>query len=171
MLILGTVLQSIKGTGQKSIRKALRDWGHAQSTGGHLSKNSCERSPELKNMVKQKYNKRQVGAQYEKTAGEYLVSCGYEILEYNFRCRMGEIDIIARDGEYLVFCEVKYRRGGAMGHPLEAVGPRKQQVISRCALWYLATRHLAGALCRFDVVGIEDEEIILIKNAFEYAGR
>ena len=58
-------------------------------------------------MVKRKYNKRRVGAEYEKLAGEYLKSCGYEILEYNFRCRAGEVDIIARDREYLVFCEVK----------------------------------------------------------------
>ena len=122
-------------------------------------------------MGKQKYNKRRVGAEYEKVAGEYLKSCGYEILEYNFRCRAGEVDIIARDRGYLVFCEVKYRSGAAMGHPLEAVGFHKQQVISRCALWYLTLRQLTGALCRFDVVSIEGRDIILIKNAFEYAGR
>lgn len=125
----------------------------------------------VKYMVKRKYNKRRVGAEYEKLAGEYLKSCGYEILEYNFRCRAGEVDIIARDREYLVFCEVKYRSGAAMGHPLEAVGFHKQQVISRCALWYLTLRRLTGALCRFDVVSIEGRDIILIKNAFEYAGR
>ena len=122
-------------------------------------------------MGKQKYNKRRVGAEYEKVAGEYLKSCGYEILEYNFRCRAGEVDIIARDREYLVFCEVKYRSKAVMRHPLEAVGFHKQQVISRCALWYLTLRQLTGALCRFDVVSIEGRDIILIKNAFEYAGR
>ena len=52
-----------------------------------------------------KENQREKGAYWEQKAGAYLESIGYEILEYNFRCRMGEIDIIARDGEYLVFCE------------------------------------------------------------------
>ena len=58
-----------------------------------------------------KENQREKGAYWEQKAGAYLESIGYEILEYNFRCRMGEIDIIARDGDYLVFCEVKYRAG------------------------------------------------------------
>lgn len=99
------------------------------------------------------------------------MSQGYEVVEYNFRCRMGEIDLIAIDGEYLVFCEVKYRAGAAKGHPAEAVGIRKQQVISKCAAYYLMMRQLSGILCRFDVVSVEGEEITLIKNAFEYAGR
>ena len=92
-------------------------------------------------------------------------------VEYNFRCRIGEIDLIARDGEYLVFCEVKYRAGAAKGHPAEAVGIRKQRVISKCAAYYLTTRHLPGISCRFDVVSVEGNEITLIKNAFDYAGR
>lgn len=116
------------------------------------------------------YNKRQVGVQYERKAGEYLKSCGYEIVEYNFRCRLGEVDIVARDGEYLVFCEVKYRRGALKGHPSEAVGPKKQRVISRCAAWYLMTKGMEEAACRFDVVAIEGGKIDLIKNAFEYMG-
>ncbi len=122
-------------------------------------------------MVYQGFNKRRVGSQYEKLAGEYLLSCGYEIVEYNFRCRMGEIDIIARDGNYLVFCEVKYRVGASKGHPAEAVGLSKQRVISKCAAYYLMTRRLTDIPCRFDVVSVEGKEITLIKNAFEYAGR
>lgn len=122
-------------------------------------------------MTVQRFNKRQVGAHYERKAGEYLISRGYEIVEYNFRCRMGEIDLIAIDGEYLVFCEVKYRAGAMMGHPAEAVGIRKQQAISKCAAYYLMTRRISSIPCRFDVVSVEGEEIILIKNAFEYAGR
>ena len=82
-------------------------------------------------------NKRKIGEKYERRAGAYLEEKGYEILEYNFRCRSGEIDIIARDGEYLVFCEVKYRAGNGKGHPAEAVGFRKQSVISKCALYYM----------------------------------
>ena len=82
-------------------------------------------------------NKRKIGEKYERRAGAYLEEKGYEILEYNFRCRTGEVDIIARDGEYLVFCEVKYRRGTEKGYPSQAVDVRKQRILSRCALYYL----------------------------------
>lgn len=122
-------------------------------------------------MAGQKYNKRQIGARHEQEAGAYLERRGYRIVRYNYRCRMGEIDIIAWDGECLVFCEVKYRAGAAKGHPLEAVGLRKQAVISRCAAYYLVSEHLGDVPCRFDVVGIEGKEVTLVKNAFEYAGR
>ena len=69
----------------------------------------------------------------------------------------GEIDIIARDGEYLVFCEVKYRTDRRKGMPSEAVHIRKQQVISRCALYYMTVNGVWGCPCRFDVVGILGE--------------
>ena len=59
---------------------------------------------------------------------------GYEILQYNYRCRAGEIDIVARDGSFLVFCEVKYRKTAGKGWAVEAVTPGKQRTISRCAL-------------------------------------
>lgn len=116
------------------------------------------------------YNKRSVGTMYEQKAGAYLEEHGYEIIEYNFRCRLGEIDIIARDGEYLVFCEVKYRSHPGSGHPAEAVDERKQRKISKCALFYL-TRYTTGDVpCRFDVIGIEGEKITLFQNAFDYIG-
>ena len=116
-------------------------------------------------------NKRAVGTAYEKLAGNYLAQQGYEILEYNFRCRMGEIDIIAKDGEYLVFVEVKYRASGRTGSPLEAVDSRKRRIISKVASYYCLT-HGYGEVspCRFDVMAICGEEYALIKNAFEYAG-
>lgn len=118
-----------------------------------------------------KINKRAVGMAYEKLAGDYLTRQGYEILEYNFRCRMGEIDLVAKDGEYLVFVEVKYRSSGRAGSPLEAVDNRKQRVISKVASYYCLTHgHGEGRPCRFDVVAINGEEYTLIKNAFEYAG-
>lgn len=116
------------------------------------------------------YNKRQIGTKYEKRAGEYLEKKGYQVLEYNFRCRMGEIDIIARNGEYLVFCEVKYRSNTNKGHPEEAVDIRKQKVISKCALYYLTKNGLYHTACRFDVVCIEKENITLYQNAFDYVG-
>lgn len=117
-----------------------------------------------------KQNNRKVGSSYEHLAGEYLEQQGYCILEYNYRYRRGEIDIIAKDGEYLVFCEVKYRKDSSAGDPLEAVDFKKQQVISKCALYYMTTHHLDHMSCRFDVVGILGSEITLIKNAFEYIG-
>lgn len=116
-------------------------------------------------------NRRAVGSTYEKLAGEYLTSLGYEILEYNFRCRSGEIDIVAREGKYLVFAEVKYRDSGKSGSPLEAVTVKKQRIISRVASYYCLTHGFGEETpCRFDVVGILGEEITLLRNAFEYQG-
>ena len=116
-------------------------------------------------------NKRQVGTDYERLAGEYIKKQGYEIFEYNFRCRMGEIDIVAKDGKYLVFVEVKYRRNNRTGSPLEAVDIKKQHTISKVASYYCLTHGCGeGQPCRFDVIAIDGEEYTLIKNAFEYAG-
>ncbi len=111
-------------------------------------------------------NKRRTGTRYEQAAGFFLEQIGYEVLEYNYRCRFGEIDIIAKDGICLVFCEVKYRSGREKGSPLEAVDNRKQQRIFRCASHYLAGRGLEDVLCRFDVIGIEGTAVTHIKNAF-----
>lgn len=115
-------------------------------------------------------NRREIGTEYEKKAGEYLKSHGYEILEYNYRCRSGEIDIIARDGEYLVFCEVKYRADLDSGHPAEAVDRKKQQVISKCALHYITGHGMWEQACRFDVVSFEGDTAAVYQNAFEYIG-
>jgi putative endonuclease len=115
-------------------------------------------------------NKRKTGEEYERRAGAYLAENGYEILEYNFRCRTSEIDIIARDGEYIVFCEVKYRSGTGSGRPEEAVDFRKQKAISKCALYYIASHGLSDLACRFDVVCFEGDTVTLYKDAFDYAG-
>ena len=109
---------------------------------------------------------RQTATDYERAAGYYLERLGYEVLEYNYRCRAGEIDLIAKDGEYLVFCEVKYRSDGRKGGPLEAVGTGKQRTIFRCAMFYLTGHHMGDVPCRFDVIGIEGTKVIHIKNAF-----
>ena len=118
-----------------------------------------------------KQNNRAVGAAYEKRAGEYLKSQGYHILEYNYRCRIGEIDIVARQGGYLVFVEVKYRADNAAGNPLEAVTAAKQRTISKVASYYCLT-HGYGTYtpCRFDVAAILDKQIKVIQNAFDYQG-
>lgn len=112
-------------------------------------------------------NKRQIGTQYESMAVQYLTEAGYHILERNFRCRTGEIDIIARDGAYLVFVEVKYRASAACGSALEAVDYRKQQSILRVAQYYMVSHGYGTQTnCRFDVVAIQGAEITLIQNAF-----
>ena len=118
----------------------------------------------MKRYVKQ--NNRSVGAVYEQAAGYYLEQNGYELIEYNYRCRDGEIDIIAKDGDCYVFCEVKYRSGRQAGNPLEAVDQRKQKKIFRCALYYTVQHGIEDAQCRFDVIGVEGTEITHIKNAF-----
>lgn len=112
-------------------------------------------------------NKRKTGTTYEQAAGYYLEQHGYEILEYNYRSRVGEIDLIAKDGVYLVFCEVKYRRDGQKGNPLEAVDCRKQYRIIRCAQYYMMANKVGDIPCRYDVIGIEGNHMTLIKNAFQ----
>lgn len=103
----------------------------------------------------------------EQLAGEYLKGKGYRILEINFYSRFGEIDIIAMDGDYLVFLEVKYRKSASAGYPAEAVGKEKQERIYRAAQYYLYKRGLpSDTPCRFDVAAIRGDEITLIKNAF-----
>lgn len=111
-------------------------------------------------------NRRRTGTEYERAAGYYLEQLGYEILQYNYRCRSGEIDLIARDGEYLVFCEVKYRSDAGKGSPLEAVDGKKQKTLYTCALFYLTERGIGNVPCRFDVIGIQGTKITHIRNAF-----
>ena len=107
----------------------------------------------------------------EARAADYLRKKGYEIVGANYRCRFGEIDLIAQKGRYLVFVEVKYRKNGESGMPEEAVNVRKQRAISRAALMYLAGHGLGtDTPCRFDVVAVEAGEIRIYENAFAYQG-
>ena len=99
----------------------------------------------------------------------YLKKQGYEILERNFRTRVGEIDIIAVDEGCLVFIEVKTRKDDACGLPAEAVDYRKQQTISRVASQYIQKYLRYDAIMRFDVaeVWMDEMKVNLIKNAFD----
>lgn len=116
-----------------------------------------------------KQNNRRIGAQAEQLIRKYLSEQGYIILEMNYRCRQGEVDIIARHGQYYVFIEVKYRSSAQYGAPEEAVGISKQRRISRAALYYLYSHHLPEATpVRFDVAAIDGQQIRYIQNAFEY---
>lgn len=116
-------------------------------------------------------NKRTLGSQYEELAAAYLKNQGLKIIRKNYRVKSGEIDLIALDGEYLVFVEVKYRSSDCAGDSLGAVDAAKQRAISRTAVHYLASRKKNVNLpCRFDVVGIDRDEVRWIKNAFDYCG-
>ncbi len=113
-------------------------------------------------------NKRAVGTEYENRAKEYLGGLGYRIVSSNYRCRAGEIDLVAVQGGYLVFIEVKYRRDGHSGDGLEAVDRRKQQRILRSARWYLMEKQIAfDCPCRFDVLSFQGDEVTLIQDAFQ----
>ena len=85
-------------------------------------------------------NKRKTGQEQEAKAACFLKTQGYQILERNYRCKKGEIDLIAWEGQYLVFVEVKYRSTNESGLPEEAVDLRKQRQISRVAAWYLTEK-------------------------------
>lgn len=115
-------------------------------------------------------NKRSIGSLYEQKAASYLESKGVRILERNFRCRSGEVDLIAKDGKYLVFIEVKYRHlNRGAGGAAEAVDLKKQRIISRVANFYLMFHcRKEDTPCRFDVVAFDGEEICWYQNAFEY---
>lgn len=114
-------------------------------------------------------NNRGKGAEYEKLAAELLRQKGFQILHHNFYSGFGEIDLVVRDGIYLVFVEVKYRENSRGGHPLEAVDVRKRKRICRTADYYcLCHGYDQDMPCRFDVVGIMGDEMIHIVNAFEY---
>ncbi|HNS55982.1 MAG TPA: YraN family protein [Smithellaceae bacterium] len=112
------------------------------------------------------------GRDGEQIAVAYLKKNGYRICETNFRCPLGEIDIIAREKKEIVFIEVKTRKSNKLGYPEQAVGAKKQAKLSQLALWYLQKNKLADANARFDVVAItlhpEGNEIRLIKNAFDF---
>ncbi|UCD32344.1 MAG: YraN family protein [Desulfobacterales bacterium] len=119
-------------------------------------------------------NQRQkFGKESESIAVKHLRKQGYKILEQNYRTKMGEIDIIAKDKKTLVFIEVKARRSHLFGNPKWAITPKKQRQISKVALYYLKVTKQTKAKARFDVVTIrsfeEKPRIDIIKNAFELA--
>ncbi len=112
-------------------------------------------------------NNRAVGTKFEQKAAEYLEKNGYHILSKNFRCKIGEIDLIAKSEGYLCFIEVKYRSGMTKGFPSEAITPTKIRRITRTAEFYMLLYKLPqDTPCRFDVVVILDNDMSIIKNAF-----
>lgn len=116
----------------------------------------------------------ELGRSGEALAEAYLQARRFRIVTRNFRCRAGEIDLVARDGEALVFVEVRSRRGARAGTGLESVTPAKQARVARVAQYYLAAHGLAETPSRFDVVGIDfgadPPTVEHVRNAFEVGG-
>jgi putative endonuclease len=106
------------------------------------------------------------GRQGEELAAAWYRRHGYEIVERNWRCPTGEVDLIARRGGLLVVCEVKARRTDAFGPPAAAVGRVKQQRLRRLAAAWLATHDIHGVDVRFDVVAVTGTTVEVIEGAF-----
>ena len=98
------------------------------------------------------------GKRSEIIASQFLKAKGYKIISVNYKNKIGEIDIIAKDKTCLVFVEIKARNSQQFGHPLEAVNTQKQQKIRAAAGVYLMKNNLLDAVCRFDVISILGEE-------------
>ena len=113
------------------------------------------------------------GQKSEIIAARYLKQKGYKIITQNYRTKLGEIDIIAKEKDTIVFVEVKARRSWRFGTPKGALTPKKQRKISMVALCYLKANQQTRAKARFDVVTIHNPkdtlEIEIIRNAFELA--
>lgn len=109
-----------------------------------------------------------LGARGEELAACFLQKSGFIILERNWRCAHGEIDIIARDGEELVFIEVKTRRSSRFGTPAEAVHARKQKKLRSLARHYLYEKRITAPSYRFDVAAVDGKtnQVTLVKDAF-----
>jgi putative endonuclease len=117
-------------------------------------------------------NARQVlGKEGERIAEQYLKGKGYKLVERNYRCAAGEVDLIVLDRRVIVFVEVKTRTGHGFGTPLEAVASRKQHKMIQAAQFFLAQKGLHQREARFDVVGISwparEPVIEHVENAFE----
>ncbi len=115
--------------------------------------------------------KKELGKKGEDLAVRFLKKKGYQIIERNYVCKMGEMDIIAREKDILVFVEVKTRTSTMFGPPQLAVNPKKQSQMSKVALNFLKEKKLEDVKARFDVVAIllgpKGAEIELIKDAFD----
>ncbi|MSP59383.1 MAG: YraN family protein [Myxococcales bacterium] len=112
-------------------------------------------------------NRRALGNEAERRAAQHLERLGYRILERNYTCRLGEIDLVVEEGAVLCFVEVRMRTGDRHGAAVETISPAKRRHITRAAEHYLMSRGAAERACRFDVVTIDGEGApVLIRDAF-----
>ena len=104
---------------------------------------------------------------YEDKAIEYLIAKDFKIIKRNYRCKIGEIDIIAMKDNILRFIEVKYRKNDAYGAPLEAVNAKKQKKIYMTAQWFMAESNINEDMCcSFDIISIQGNDIEYIFNGY-----
>ena len=117
-------------------------------------------------------NSRSVGDSREELVAKWLVEREYEILERNFQCKLGEIDIIAQKDNVIVFIEVKFRTSRSSGYAEEAVSKEKQRKICSTADFYRMINGITEQTgFRFDVIAITDGKLKHYENAFFYCGR
>ncbi|NBH26761.1 YraN family protein [Lachnospiraceae bacterium] len=117
-------------------------------------------------------NKRETGTKYEEQAAAYVVTRGLVLLEKNYRCRQGEVDLIGVHEDCLVFIEVKYRKNARSGMPEEAVDKRKQAKICLVSDYYRLTHPFnSKRQVRYDVVAICGEDTRWYQNAYPYVSK
>jgi putative endonuclease len=112
-------------------------------------------------------NRKEIGRKNEKLAQNFLKDNGYEIIQTNFQCKFGEIDIICKENNNLVFVEVRSKSYDYFGTPEETVEYQKQQKIIKTANYFIEKSKIDYEEVRFDVISILDGKIKHIKNAFE----
>ena len=134
-----------------------------------LQRSESTHGPDLRQEVED--GRKEIGKRGEDAAAHFIRKRGYKIVERNFTCTLGEMDIIALDGKTLCFIEVKTLSGKTYGPPEMAVTVHKQRQLSKVALTYLSQNNLHDTKARFDVVGVTlspgHEKVELIKDAFE----
>jgi Predicted endonuclease distantly related to archaeal Holliday junction resolvase len=115
--------------------------------------------------------RKETGKRGEDLAVAHLKKAGYRIIERNYRCTLGEIDIVAKDDGDLVFVEVRSVKSERFGEPQESIGIEKRKKLSRLSLYYLQDKGLDDCNARFDIVSVKmlpsDIRIEVIKNAFD----
>lgn len=108
------------------------------------------------------------GTEAEAAICHFLLQQGLKLIEKNYRCAGGEIDLIMQEHDMVVFIEVRLRENNSFGHPIETVTWYKQRKLTKAALLYLQKKQwLNKKNCRFDVVGVNNNQIEWIKNAFD----
>ena len=118
-----------------------------------------------------------MGAKGEKLAASYLKRRGYRIILRNYRCKLGEIDIIAERDKTIIFAEVRTKQTEGFGPPQYSITAAKRRQISKAALSYIREKRLVGQSCRFDVIAVtfssesRKPKIEHIENAFELSRR
>lgn len=131
----------------------------------------------LHNRLRAVFGRRCLGWQGEAAAADYLLRLGYRIVAQRLRSQLGEVDLVALDGQTIVFVEVKTRQHAGQGQPGEAVDLEKRRRLTRLARAFLKRRGLLGRPARFDVIaviwpqGTSRPQIEHLPNAFEATGR